>query len=89
MGVKILRAVELFAREFLVGNRLAVIRIGAGNVGAADAQQQLALLHRISKASSNLHHAPEASETTGTFREMSGVTVPVNTNSGLELRATP
>ncbi len=57
MGMKILGALELRAREFLVGNGFAVIRIASGNVIAANPQQHVALFDRIAQASANLHDA--------------------------------
>ena len=57
VGIKVLRAFELRARQFLVGDGFAVIRISAGNVSASNSQHHIALFDRVAQARANLHDA--------------------------------
>ena len=57
MSIQIFGPLELRACQFFVGNGFVVIRIRAGDIGTANTQQQLALLHRIAQARANIHDA--------------------------------
>ena len=58
VGVKILRSVELRARQDFVRQSFSVIRIACGNVVASHTQQDLALLHRVAEARTNIDDTP-------------------------------
>ena len=55
--VQILGALQLGARQNFVRHRLAVIGEAAGDIVAANAQQQLTLLHGVAEARVNRHDA--------------------------------
>ncbi len=51
-------AIELLVGQYFVGEGFAIVRVGAGDVGALHAQQDLAFLHRIAQPRANFNDTP-------------------------------
>ena len=86
--VENLRALQLDAGEALVVFGFQIRLIGAGNVIAVDAEQDLPLVHYIAEPSFEFDDAAGSERDAGTARVISGWTTPVTFSAGAALCST-
>ena len=80
--VENLGAFKLQTSQTLIVLGLQIGLVGAGDVVAANSEQQLAFLHRIAEPGLDLHNSSGGQRDHGTAREISGCTTPVTFRAG-------